>query len=45
MNQKILVIGSTGLLGEHVAQCLKNSGSVVRIMTRDATGAQETTAK
>lgn len=36
MNQKILVIGATGLLGQPVAQCLKNNGSVVRILTRDA---------
>lgn len=39
MNQKILVIGATGLLGQPVVQGLKNSGFVVRILTRDAAGA------
>lgn len=36
MNQKILVIGGTGLLGSAVSQHLSEAGFQVRIMSRDA---------
>ncbi len=35
MQKSILVIGGTGMLGQPVSLCLKESGFRVRIMTRD----------
>ncbi len=35
MEEKILVIGGTGTLGQPVSRCLQQSGFDVRIMTRD----------
>lgn len=41
MEQKILVIGATGLLGAPVARCLKADGFQVRALTRDEAKARQ----
>src|SRR5690242_18284301 len=41
MQKIILVIGGTGVLGQPVARCLKESGFGVRIMTRDLQNAHK----
>jgi len=41
MQKTILVIGATGLLGQSVARCLKESGFQVRVMTRDRQKARQ----
>ena len=41
MEKRILIVGATGLLGEPVANHLKQSGFIVRLMVRDIEKATE----
>lgn len=41
MDKTILVIGGTGMLGEHIARRLKEDGHRVRVMTRDSNKASK----